>query len=489
MKKWESVEEVYNHALDAVGEKVEDIIKEESVQYYYKNPKNKGWIGNKIEEDYFYIPNNNKKEADIPYLNLEIKVTPIYKTKRKKEWSSKERLTLNIFDFNDEYKRTFEQASFLEKASLMNLLFYEYEEDIPSPQFEIKAASIFDFNKLPKEDLLIIEQDWNIIVQKIKEGKAEELSDRLTTYLGATTKGAKTEENMATQPFSNVKAHRRAFTLKNSYMTQYIRRLMAEQKTKERVIKNVNSLKEQSFEQIILDTYKPFIGKTKNELAEKFNIIIPDKNDKASLFLIARKMLNVKSDIQQTEEFIKSGISVKIVTVEKANTTEHFKLTIPEETIIDPSYLVSEDWDTSILREYLLDTKFLLVVFEKKGSTIVFKGVMFWYVPYNELEEVMAKEWKEVKNTFQKGLSLTYTPTRVFNNLPNPSETKCLHVRPSADKARYYDDGKNAIKLPSPSTWINRPSKLKKKYTDYYMTKQAWWFNSNYMYEQVKDML
>ena len=111
MKKWNSVEEVHKHAKNAVGQKIRNLVSEETVDKYYASPNNKGWLGNAIESDWFQIPNNSRAEADIPYLNLEIKVTPIKET--KKGWSAKERLTLNIFDFNDEYKRSFENASFL----------------------------------------------------------------------------------------------------------------------------------------------------------------------------------------------------------------------------------------------------------------------------------------------------------------------------------------------------------------------------------------
>src|SRR5699024_6624251 len=144
-------------------------------QKYYTKPNNKGWIGNSIESDWFKIPSNNRNEADIPYLGLEIKVTPIVSTRNG--WSAKERLVLNIFDFHDEYKRDFSHASYMEKAYLIELMYYEHLKNVPSPEFFVKAATLFDLHSLPKEDFLIIEQDWKVIIDKIKGGKAEELSD------------------------------------------------------------------------------------------------------------------------------------------------------------------------------------------------------------------------------------------------------------------------------------------------------------------------
>src|SRR5699024_1531633 len=205
-KEWKSVEKVHAHAKKAVNKKVKEIVNPETGLNY--NPNNKGWVGNAIESDWFGLPDNTRREADFRHLNLKLKVTPI--RKNGKGWSAKERLVLNIFDFHDEYKREFENASFLEKSNLMELIYYEFIKETPAPEFYIKTAILFNLDDIPEEDKLIIKQDWEVIVNKIKEGKAEELSDSLTKYLGATTKGSKTEKNMTTQPFSDVKAHRRS---------------------------------------------------------------------------------------------------------------------------------------------------------------------------------------------------------------------------------------------------------------------------------------
>lgn len=488
MKLWSSVDEVHTHALKAVKKPIKDLVSKEALQSYYQNPNNKGWIGNSIESDWFGVKNNTKQEADIPYLNLEIKVTPIRKTRNG--WSAKERLVLNIFSFHDEPTRNFVNSSFLEKANLIELVYYEYLKDKVSPELVVKAATLFNLNKLPEDDLLIIEQDWNTIVNKIKEGKAEELSDSLTKYLAASTKGGKTKRNLTTQPYSDKKAHRRAFTLKGSYMTQVARKVMGIQN--EKIVKNPEELKKKSFEEIIIHKYKPFIGKTKKELAKHFSINIPEKDDKASTAILASKMLNLDGDIQNSEEFIKADISIKTVVVEsgKQITKEGFKINIPDNTIINPKMLVDEDWLNSLLRDYLSTYQFMLVIFEKTETNTIFKGVKFWHVPYEDLEGDISRIWNETRQIFIEGVELTYTEWgknyRVLNNLPESSNKKILHVRPSADN-RSYKPNKDSMNLPFKSKWINRPSEKLEILTDFYMTKQAWWLNNDYMYEQVKE--
>lgn len=520
---WNNISNLHEHANKAVNKKIQDIVYPETVQKYYANPKNKGWIGNSIESDWFGLPNNTRHEADFVDLGVELKVTPIRRTKNG--WSSKERLVLNIFDFNDEYKRQFENASFLEKANLMEIMFYEFIKDVPSPELFIKAATLFNLHDLPEEDMLIIKQDWEIIINKIKEGKAEELSDSLTKYLGATTKGSKSEKNMTTQPFSEKKAHRRSFTLKGSYMSEVVRKIMngkfesdfqynrndetnvmiaekiAPYPVEERAIPDFNELRTKSFEDIILDQFRPFLGKTKVELGKMFGVKIPKKNDKASTPILAKKMLNLQGDIQDTIEFKKAGIAVKTITVNTATrskvkkTTEGFKL----QNYFNFHELVNEDWDNSELNDYLSSSRFMFVVFEETKNEEIFKGVKFWSIPLSDLEGQVKETWERTKKIIQLGVELTYKPInkatatgkeyQVLNNLPKMKDDTILHVRPDAKVSSYkLNDNKNAMELPTKSFWINKPAGVSaNELSDSFMTKQAFWLNPNYMYQQVKE--
>ena len=59
-----------------------------------------------------------------------------------------------------------------------------------------------------------------ITIDKIAAGKAHELSESDTMYLGACTKGATAEKSTVPQYYNpDVKARKRAFCFKNSYMT------------------------------------------------------------------------------------------------------------------------------------------------------------------------------------------------------------------------------------------------------------------------------
>jgi DNA mismatch repair protein MutH len=65
------------------------------------------------------------------------------------------------------------------------------------------------------------QKDWELIKQKIAEGKAHELSEGDTFYLGACTKGANAS-SVRKQPFSEIPAKQRAYSLKQGYVNHII---------------------------------------------------------------------------------------------------------------------------------------------------------------------------------------------------------------------------------------------------------------------------
>lgn len=64
----------------------------------------------------------------------------------------------------------------------------------------------------------VFRNDFNTIKEKVKKGKAHELSEGDTEYLGAFTKG-RNKHDTRKQPFSKIEAKKRAYSLKNKYMT------------------------------------------------------------------------------------------------------------------------------------------------------------------------------------------------------------------------------------------------------------------------------
>src|SRR5690606_18445784 len=89
--------------------------------------------------------------------------------KRENSWGAKERLVLNIFDFNEEYKRDFQDSSFLKKSKLVQLMLYKYNpvdyfqfegKEYPTyPDFLMTHSILLNLNDLLEADLELIEND------------------------------------------------------------------------------------------------------------------------------------------------------------------------------------------------------------------------------------------------------------------------------------------------------------------------------------------
>ena len=174
---------------------------------------NKGGLGQVIEEGLFGYAINSNKEADFAHLGVELKVTPVKMLKSGK-LTSKERLVLNIIDYMDEVNRTFGTSSFWSKGESILMMFYLWTEGVDRKDYPILESVLHEYSE---SDLAILKKDWACIVSKIKEGLAHELSEGDTMYLGAATKGS-SKDSLRRQPFSDIPAMQRAFSLKSSYM-------------------------------------------------------------------------------------------------------------------------------------------------------------------------------------------------------------------------------------------------------------------------------
>ncbi len=76
--------------------------------------------------------------------------------------------------------------------------------------------------EIPTKDLQIIKETGTKSTQKSLDGKAHELSESDTFYLGACTKGATALKSLRNQPFNVEKAKQRAYSLKQSYVNHII---------------------------------------------------------------------------------------------------------------------------------------------------------------------------------------------------------------------------------------------------------------------------
>lgn len=221
----------------------------------------KGAIGTVIEESWFGYTPNSESEPDFPEAGVELKVTPYLRGKNGIR--AKERLVCNIINYMEEYDKTFQTSAFWHKCNTMLLMSYEHLADKPKGDFRIDEAVLFSF---PDEDLAIIEHDWKTIMEKVRAGRAHELSEGDTLYLAACTKGANAS-SVRQQPFSELPAKQRAYSLKSSYMTQILNKYIFGNAESPRIIKSADVLHAKTFEDYIsvvgsekIDVVRPYLS-------------------------------------------------------------------------------------------------------------------------------------------------------------------------------------------------------------------------------------
>jgi DNA mismatch repair protein MutH len=143
-------------------------------------------------------------------------------------------------------------------------------------------VKLVDEWNFPSTDLEIIKKDWETITKKIADGKAHELSEGDTFYLGACTKGANAL-SVRKQPFSEIPAKQRAYSFKQGYVNHIIASIANEPtEIYGKLIPSVAVARKQTIEEIVISKFKPFYGKTEDEILEKLDL---DLNKKAKSFL------------------------------------------------------------------------------------------------------------------------------------------------------------------------------------------------------------
>lgn len=452
------------------------------------NPKNygdkqyKGGMGNLIEERYFGYAANSDEEPDFKEAGVELKATPI-DMKKNGDPSAGERLVLTMIPYDRPIAGDFFDSHLWKKCKLILLVFYNRDKNVGSYDQQITHVKMFT---PPKEDLRIIAEDYNTIVSYIQSGRADELSEGLTTYLGAATKGATAASSWVPQyyPFIDEngkvvhrQAKKRAFSFKRQYMDYVLHRYVLGEASELEKILAPGSLEHETFEQHITNLINSFVGMSDQELAAHFNM--PYTGNKAQWNQLVFRILGIKGN--QAEEFVKAGITVKTVRIEENGR-------IKENVSLPPfkfKELAQETWETSRLREYFEETRFFFVAFKKYDGKYQLAGSVFWNMPVSDIEGDLKRCWAEAQSTIRSGVEILPetrgTGVRYMNNLPGESRNPISHVRPHASQAAYrFLDG----------TEVGSPDKNANELPDgRWMTTQSFWLNREYIQSILCDFL
>lgn len=417
----------------------------------------KGNFGQTLEKYYFLYEPNSDSQPDFPEAGLELKSTPLKRLKNK-EYRAKERLVLTIIDYMKIIEQEFDSSSFWRKNAHILLVFYLYQKDLNFMDYMVRIVNEWDF---PDADKEVIKQDWEFIKAKVRAGKAHELSEGDTYYLGACSKGANKEQKRR-QPNSKEMAMQRAFSFKASYVNHIIASLVGNTAVGYgKAIPTLGVKRGQTIENAIITKYRKYYGKTVAEIQEALGV---------NLNVNTKQFFAILSDnIQEYEEVDKAGITVKtVVLAEDSNKPPQENMSFPAFEYED---LVTETWEESTFKE-MLERKFLFVFFQHQGDDVVLREVRLWNMPYDDILEAK-KVWGRTKEIVSSGniVKSVAKSGRRNTNFPGVRFNRIAHARPHATTT---DD---TYPLPV----MDKVTKAHE------YTKYAFWLNNSYILEIYKS--
>lgn len=431
-----SVDSIVSYSRSLTGHSLDEIV---TLPLGVANKKNKGNLGGLVEAHFFELPVTTSG-LDFPKAGLELKVTGLLHQSNGK-YKAKERLVLTMINYMDIVGEDWDSSTFFTKCRLMLILFYLYEKDTPS--IDLKFVLDPFLFRLENHDLETIRQDWRIIQDKVKQGKAHELSEGDTFYLGATRKGeGGKDEALRQQPNSPIKAKSRAFAFKQKYVNQLI---AGHFDAAESLLAGSNI----TIEKATQKRFDRFIGMSIDDISEAMDYRKSGPNHKGFLYDLSKRILG--NGAESVPELDKADIQVKTVRLTKTGR--------PKESMSFPAFNLLEidqqDWEDSDFFERI-EKKFLFVVFQE-GEDGVSRLVLvaYWNMPYEDRLEAQ-RVWEETK----RRVSLEQLP------LPPASESRVAHVRPKGQNKQ------DTQLMPSGSRW----------------GKQCFWLNSTYIGDVINGL-
>jgi DNA mismatch repair protein MutH len=293
------------------------------------------------------------------------------------------------------------------------------------------------------DDQVVIKRDWDVIRQKVLEGKAHELSEGDTFYLGACRKGSGGEgEALQKQPCSSELAKSRAFSFKQGYVNKIIDGHL-EDRASLGVSESV------TFEDATELRFRPYMNLSISEISSRLNFYKKDLNQKGFHRQLANRILSAGD--QTVAELEKAGIELKTVRL-KENGQPRESMSFPRFKTLE---IINEYWEDSGFAEKI-ERKFLFVIFkpDENGVERLFK-VAYWNMPYQDRVEAK-RVWEETKRRAAIDAK----------NLPGASESHVAHVRPKAQ------NGEDKELTPQGEMVI----------------KKCFWLNSGYIAQVVESL-
>jgi DNA mismatch repair protein MutH len=392
-------------------------------------------VGHAIEH-YFGIPPNPSPLPDFPGAGIELKVLPLRRTGRG--LAVKERTVISQIDYLKLMEQTWATASVRKKLRIL-FVFFEHLDGMPKEAFPIHDVLLWQPDARTN---LLLQADWERVSQKVRQGKAHELSESDGAIMGPCTKGA-SGASVRRQPFGDAPAKSRAWALKPSFTwSLYVG--ATERRASESVLTSLAPDAARTFEQKLSGRFEPFVGQTIGQAGQILSI--PASDSKSYAAAVVRRIFGVKSFRARIIEFEEMGLTPRITRV-RADLMPYEATSFPAFRYLS---LLEEAWDDSDLLARLEYMLFVPVLGEAKATPqtdCTIGRPVFWRPTANELE-LIRREWEQYRLEIELGSADRLTPA---------ADTIAIHVRPHARNALDTDEAPGVGPIVKKSFWLNKP--------------------------------
>jgi DNA mismatch repair endonuclease MutH len=330
-----------------------------------------------------------------------------------------------MIDFEALVTQQWDTATVRKKLDRILLIFYAWHPLHPIARFQTLAAGIWSPDATTWRT---IRSDWESIRDLVAQGRRSEVSESLTSVLGAATKGPGHGSTS------------RAWSLKQPFVT-WIYRSMAG-KVATTFMGGVSRDPAAEFEALVLSRLGEHVGRSFDVLASVAGR--EGMGGKAAVAAIARALAGEKPSGRHGD-FQRFGIEVKIVPVSASGRLVEamsFPAFVHEE-------LIFESWEESDLLGRLNRLLIIPVHRERKASVAEVRlGQPFFWSPAEPELQGIKREWERFRSLIERGRA---------RDLPKASETMYIHVRPKGRDSRDRDQAPGGVDVIKKCFWLNQP--------------------------------
>lgn len=437
---------------------------------------NKGIAGQILEAIIGNAPNSNSN-PDVELINVELKVLPLRKISNKIQ--PKERSKIKSINYNNFGSLVWNNSELRKKIETILFLLYEHPtgktfEDWN--EFIFKGTMLY---KLNKESEPVVEKDWEVIRDKIKNEIADELSEGDGKILGACTSG--TGKSICYGRNKDKYAKQRSYSLKHSYLKVFYE-------------KKINNVKYSSLklkpniepEDYVLEKLNDKLnGKNLANIVKEYNVDYSNSSKSAFSVLINKILkLDSKNKILELEE---KGISIKTIPV-NPDYNPWEAMSFPKFSLVD---IIHEEWDgidktmeknkidefdsiyeSESVFKNMISQGFIFIPIIKEKNAGKYKNWRTWQIGKSVYWKANEDELKTIKEEWEKAKAIVQNEVivkkvkygkgfRQENNLIKSSETEFIHIRPHARDSNdidkpYFEYTEERVQISWQSFWLNK---------------------------------